>query len=158
LAVIRHMSDRVAVMYLGKIVETGPTDAIFERPQHPYTEALLAAIPIPAVGVRKAKVAVEGDPPDPISLPTGCRFHTRCPYATDHCRSAEPPLRDLGGGRSAACHFSGDIALSGIRSIDTGRSDAARRRFDLYAAARAAANDNNTKDPPNSKERPHAHR
>ncbi len=138
LAVIRHMSDRVAVMYLGKIVEMGPTNAVFDDPKHPYTEALLAAIPLPAVGARKARVAVEGDPPNPIAPPPGCRFHTRCPYATDRCRSDEPELRDIGMGRQAACHFTGDLALEGIEVDATGRTDAVRRRFELYSAARAA--------------------
>ncbi|MFC3613398.1 ABC transporter ATP-binding protein [Lutimaribacter marinistellae] len=136
LAVIRHMSDRVAVMYLGKIVETGPTDALFEAPAHPYTEALLEAIPIPSVGARKARVAVEGDPPNPIAPPPGCRFHTRCPYAEARCRSEEPPLRDLGDGRKAACHFTGNLALKGIQPVAERRSAAAARRFDIYSAAR----------------------
>jgi len=138
LAVIRHMSDRVAVMYLGQVVETGPTEALFEAPKHPYTEALLAAIPIPAVGARKARVAVEGDPPNPIAPPSGCRFHTRCPYATDRCRDEFPALRDIGGGRKAACHFTGELDLQGIQPDATRRAEAARRRFEIYGAARAA--------------------
>jgi oligopeptide/dipeptide ABC transporter ATP-binding protein len=138
LAVIRHMADRVAVMYLGKIVETGPTDLLFENPAHPYTEALLAAIPIPRVGARKARVAIEGDPPNPIAPPAGCRFHTRCPYAKDLCRHEEPALREIGGGRSTACHFSGELTLSGIDPDAERRAETARRRFELYGAARAA--------------------
>ncbi|MEM9779016.1 MAG: ABC transporter ATP-binding protein, partial [Pseudomonadota bacterium] len=138
LAVIRHMSDRVAVMYLGQIVETGPIDQLFEAPAHPYTEALLAAIPIASVGARKAHVAVEGDPPDPISPPSGCRFHTRCAYAQAQCRSGAPTLRDLGEGRQAACHFIGALGLTGIRADATDRSETARKRFDVYGAARAA--------------------
>ncbi|MEO1313541.1 MAG: dipeptide ABC transporter ATP-binding protein [Pseudomonadota bacterium] len=138
LAVIRHMSDRVAVMYLGQIVETGPIDRLFEAPAHPYTEALLAAIPIASVGARKAHVAVEGDPPDPISPPSGCRFHTRCAYAQAQCRSEAPTLRDLGDGRQAACHFIGALGLTGIRGDATDRSETARKRFDVYGAARAA--------------------
>ncbi len=138
LAVIRHMSDRVAVMYLGKIVETGPTDALFESPAHPYTEALLAAIPIPTVGARKARVAVEGDPPNSISPPSGCRFHTRCLYANDRCSREEPTLHDIGGGRKAACHFTGELALGGIQADANRRADAACRRFEIYGAARTA--------------------
>ncbi|QPH54530.1 ABC transporter ATP-binding protein [Pontivivens ytuae] len=138
LAVIRHMSDRVAVMYLGKIVEVGPTDALFEAPAHPYTEALLEAIPIPSVGARKARVAVDGDPPNPIAPPSGCRFHTRCPYTAPKCRTDEPALRDMGNGRVAACHFIGDLALKGIQPDAVRRSPAAARRFEIYGAARAA--------------------
>ena len=139
LAVIRHMSDRIAVMYLGQVVEIGPTDTIFTTPGHPYTEALLSAIPIPAVGARKARVAVEGDPPSPIAPPPGCRFHTRCPHARALCRTQQPPLRDLGGGRRAACHFTGDLALAGLDGGIARRGAAAQRRFDIYAAARAPA-------------------
>jgi peptide/nickel transport system ATP-binding protein len=138
LAVIRHMADRVGVMYLGQIVEVGSADALFSSPAHPYTEALLAAIPIPAVGARKAHVAVEGDPPDPIAPPSGCRFHTRCPYAKAKCQAEEPDLRDIGDGRMVACHFTGDLALKGIQSGIADRSPAAARRFDIYGAARAA--------------------
>ncbi len=137
LAVIRHMSDRVAVMYLGKIVEVGPTDALFENPAHPYTEALLEAIPIPSIGARRAHVAVEGDPPNPIAPPSGCRFHTRCPYARPKCQTDEPVLRDVGDGRVAACHFTDELALKGIRPDAVRRSPAAARRFEIYGAARA---------------------
>ena len=143
LAVIRHMADRVAVMYLGKIVEVGPTDALFEAPKHPYTEALLSAIPIPSVAARKARVAFEGDPPNPIAPPSGCRFNPRCPYATDRCRTEEPTPHEFGDGRAAACHYVGDLTLQGIRSDAIRHADAARRRFELYGAARAAANNTN---------------
>ncbi len=136
LAVIRHMADRVAVMYLGEIVETAPTDALFETPRHPYTEALLGAIPIPATGARKAHVGVEGDPPNPIAPPSGCRFHTRCPYAQAICRTERPALRDLGG-RAAACHFADDLALEGVRDAAPHRTPEAERRFDRYREALA---------------------
>jgi peptide/nickel transport system ATP-binding protein len=138
LAVIRHMSDRVAVMYLGKLVEVGPADALFAAPAHPYTEALLSAIPIPAVGARKAHVAVEGDPPNPIAPPSGCRFHTRCPYAQTKCQTDEPALRDMGDGRMAACHFTETLDLKGIQSGIARRSAAAAKRFEIYSAAQAA--------------------
>ena len=137
LAVIRHMSDRVGVMYLGKLVEIGPADALFAAPAHPYTETLLAAIPISAVGARKAHVAVEGDPPNPIAPPPGCRFHTRCPYAKAKCHSEEPELQDLGDGRSVACHFAQDLALKGIQPDIGQRSEATAKRFEIYSAARA---------------------
>lgn len=149
LAVIRHMSDRVAVMYLGKIVEIGPADALFAAPAHPYTEALLAAIPIPAVGARKAHVAVEGDPPNPIAPPSGCRFHTRCAYAEPRCRTEAPALRDIGEGRMAACHFTGELALSGIQPDAIRRSPSATKRFEVYGAARAANEPTAEKTPPN---------
>lgn len=138
LAVIRHMSDRVAVMYLGQVVESGPTQDLFAAPRHPYTEALLQAIPIPSVGARKARVAIEGDPPDPIAPPAGCRFHTRCPYAKDLCHSQPPILQDIGNGRQAACHFATDLTLAGLDQTATARSAAATRRFEIYGAARTA--------------------
>jgi len=153
LAVIRHMADRVAVMYLGQIVEIGPTDALFEAPAHPYTEALLAAIPIPAVGARAARVAVEGDPPNPTAPPPGCRFHTRCSHATERCRTEVPALRDAGAGRMAACHFTGSLPLQGIASETAARGEAARRRFALYGAARAAAAAPVPAQPPTSEEK-----
>src|SRR6056297_1931945 len=153
LAVIRHMADRVAVMYLGQIVEIGPTDALFEAPAHPYTEALLAAIPIPAVGARAARVAVEGDPPNPTAPPPGCRFHTRCSHATERCRTEVPALRDAGAGRMAACHFTGSLPLQGIAFETAARGEAARRRFALYGAARAAAAAPVPAQPPTSEEK-----
>jgi peptide/nickel transport system ATP-binding protein len=148
LAVIRHMADRVGVMYLGKIVEVGPADALFAAPAHPYTETLLAAIPIPAVGARKAHVAVEGDPPNPIAPPPGCRFHTRCPYAKAKCQSEAPALRDIGDGRMVACHFTQDLVLKGIQPDIVHRSAAAAKRFDIYSAARV------TNEPPTTNNKP----
>lgn len=139
LAVIRHMSDRVAVMYLGQIVEIGPTDALFTAPRHPYTEALLSAIPIASIGARKANVQVEGEPPDPVAPPSGCRFHTRCPHAQDGCRNQRPTLRKLGDGRRCACHFADHLSLAGIENDESRRNEIARRRFEIYGAARSAS-------------------
>jgi oligopeptide/dipeptide ABC transporter ATP-binding protein len=104
LAVVRAMCARIAVMYLGKIVELGETAAIFEKPRHPYTQSLLAAVP--RIGGRRVTFdfALEGEPPDPRAVPSGCRFRTRCPLAQDVCAVEEPPLRDLDG-RRVACHF-----------------------------------------------------
>ncbi|KQB97722.1 hypothetical protein AL073_01945 [Loktanella sp. 1ANDIMAR09] len=136
LAVVRHMSDRVAVMYLGEIVELAPVDALFTKPQHPYTAALIAAIPVPQVGARPATAKLEGDPPNPIDMPTGCRFHPRCPHATDLCRSTQPKLKTHQGGASVACHHADELALAGLAAVETSRSDAANQRFDLYRAAR----------------------
>ncbi|MGC9369697.1 MAG: ABC transporter ATP-binding protein [Paracoccaceae bacterium] len=136
LAVIRHMADRVGVMYLGELVETGPVGEIFANPKHPYTEALIAAIPVPRVGARAAGHAVEGDPPNPIAPPPGCRFHPRCPYATDLCRTEHPGLERLSPGQSVACHRFRDLSLTGLAGEDAGRSPAAERRFALYRAVR----------------------
>ncbi|HJS39155.1 MAG TPA: oligopeptide/dipeptide ABC transporter ATP-binding protein [Burkholderiales bacterium] len=107
LALIRHTCDRVAVMYLGEIVELGEAERVFEHPAHPYTRALLAAIPVPVPSARGRRQLPQGDPPSPAAPPPGCRFHPRCPHAMDKCKSQDPPLRDLGGGRAVACHLHG---------------------------------------------------
>ena len=107
LAVVRHVSTRTAVMYLGSIVETGPTDLVFDRPAHPYTEALLSAIPVPrarGAGPRE-RIILKGDLPSPLDPPAGCKFSTRCPFVSERCRSERPQLRPLPDGRSVACHF-----------------------------------------------------
>jgi oligopeptide transport system ATP-binding protein len=108
LGVVRHVSDRIAVMYLGVIVEQAPADVLYERPIHPYTEALLSAIPLvdteESAPPPRGRIVLEGEVPSPIHPPTGCRFHPRCRYATDICRSERPPLAAFGGGRFAACH------------------------------------------------------
>jgi oligopeptide transport system ATP-binding protein len=106
LGVIRHVSDRIAVMYLGKIVELGPADAVFSNPIHPYTLSLLAALPIPDPKVNAARepLVLEGDLPSPANPPAACRFHTRCPYATEICSEVEPELVNYGGDHWAACH------------------------------------------------------
>jgi oligopeptide/dipeptide ABC transporter, ATP-binding protein, C-terminal domain len=109
LAVIRAMSDRVAVMYLGKIVEQASTDDIFEYPIHPYTQALLSAIPIPDPQKRRNRIILSGDVPSPSNPPSGCRFHTRCRFATEKCRLEEPELREIRPGHFVACHYSEDI-------------------------------------------------
>ncbi len=110
LAVVKHISDRIAIMYLGQIMETGGADEIYETPRHPYTRALIAAIPEPDPTRRgRPKVVLEGDVPSPIHPPSGCVFHTRCSYAEERCRIEKPVLRDLiatdGGSRQVACHF-----------------------------------------------------
>ena len=108
LGVVRHISDRVAVMYLGRIVETGPKAMIFTRPSHPYTRLLLSSIPRIAPGRRKVRDM--GEPASAVSPPPGCAFHPRCPLATDECRLRTPPPVDLGGGHIAACHHAGHVA------------------------------------------------
>ena len=108
LAVVRHISDRIAVMYLGQVVELGPAETVYSAPQHPYTEALLSAIPIPDPIIQRArpKVVLEGDTPDPAHPPKGCAFASRCPYAQQICREEDPELKDrLGDGTLSACHF-----------------------------------------------------
>jgi peptide/nickel transport system ATP-binding protein len=105
LAIVEHMTHRVAVMYLGKIVEVATRKALFGAPRHPYTEALLSAVPVPMPGAIRERIVLKGDVPSPINPPKGCRFHTRCPYAFDRCRKDEPMLRDNGEGHFSACHL-----------------------------------------------------
>jgi oligopeptide/dipeptide ABC transporter ATP-binding protein len=107
LSVVRHMSDRVAVMYLGRIVELGRTAEIFEAPQHPYTQGLLKAVPRLVPERRHRAAVLKGDIPSPLDVPSGCRFHPRCPKATDLCRSVDPPAVAVAPGHLAACHFPG---------------------------------------------------
>ncbi len=104
LSVVKHISDRIAVMYLGRIVEVAPTLELFANPQHPYTEALLSAVPIPNPGMRRERIILPGDVPSPINPPSGCRFHTRCLYAQDSCKVDDPVLVDyLGNDHYVAC-------------------------------------------------------
>lgn len=141
LAVIRHMSDRVAVMYLGQVVESGPTDEIFARPRHPYTMALLSAIPEAAHGRAKTRLALSGETPSPANPPSGCRFHTRCPFAREDCAARIPELRPAADETRVACHYWQEIAATrpsaGLTPAD-GRSEGAQRRFALYEAATQA--------------------
>ena len=104
LLVVKYISNRLAVMYLGKIVEIAQTADLFARPLHPYTHALLSGIPIPDVASKQRRIVLEGDVPSPLNPPQGCRFHTRCPFVVDRCRQEEPLLEDTGGGHMAACH------------------------------------------------------
>lgn len=103
LSVVKHISDRIAVMYLGRIVEVAPTEELFANPQHPYTEALLSAVPIPDPAMRRQRIVLPGDVPSPINPPKGCRFHTRCNYVQDGCRVNDQPLLDVGAGHHVAC-------------------------------------------------------
>jgi peptide/nickel transport system ATP-binding protein len=104
LAVVKNVSDRVAVMYLGKMCEVAPSDDLYQAPAHPYTEVLLRSIPVPDPDVPPVGTAIEGEPPSPVLPPSGCRFHPRCPYASERCTTTEPILRDLGNGHFVACH------------------------------------------------------
>jgi oligopeptide transport system ATP-binding protein len=112
LGVVRHVSDRIAVMYLGKVVETAPADKLYTEPVHPYTIALLSAVPIPDPRENTARepLVLDGDVPSPIDPPSACRFHTRCPWATEVCSRVEPALKDYGGGRIAACHHPQNVS------------------------------------------------
>ncbi len=105
LAVVEHIGHRIAVMYLGRIVELAPRERIFAQPQHPYTEALMAAAPIAAPKARNARLVIEGDVPSPINPPPGCHFHTRCPYAEARCKVDAPPLQEIAPGHVVACHL-----------------------------------------------------
>ncbi|MFC7540628.1 ABC transporter ATP-binding protein [Siccirubricoccus deserti] len=109
LAIVEHMTHRVAVMYLGKIVEVAPKRSLFAAPKHPYTEALLSAVPVPMPGAQRERIILRGDVPSPINPPKGCRFHTRCPYVFDRCRTEEPklaaPRTAMAPGHVAACHL-----------------------------------------------------
>ncbi|WP_394199323.1 ABC transporter ATP-binding protein [Litoreibacter albidus] len=140
LAVIRHMSDRVAVMYLGKIVEQGPVDTIFSQPRHPYTRALLSAIPVAEHGRDRDRITLDGDMPSPANPPSGCSFHTRCPFAQDKCKTDVPALRDTAtvAGHTAACHFFDDIAAvhpDAVVADSRPATEAAQSRFELYQDA-----------------------
>ena len=114
LNVVRHVSDRIAVMYLGKIVELSPAEELHAHPVHPYTEALLSAVPAVETTAREQlrhRVVLRGDPPSPVAPPSGCRFHTRCRYATQICSAVEPPLIDHRRGHLAACHHPLDTGV-----------------------------------------------
>jgi oligopeptide/dipeptide ABC transporter ATP-binding protein len=107
LSVVKHLCDRIAVMYLGRIVELAEKKELFANTLHPYTQALMSAIPAIRAANRGKKIRLQGEPPSPIDPPSGCAFHVRCPYAEKICAEQVPPLRDMGGGHMAACHFCG---------------------------------------------------
>ena len=110
MAAVKHISSRVGVMYLGKLVEVAPSDEIFERCMHPYTRALMSSIPIPDPFYEKKRIVLRGEVPNPIDPPSGCKFHTRCERACERCKTEEPALREITLGHFAACHFAGEAA------------------------------------------------
>jgi oligopeptide/dipeptide ABC transporter ATP-binding protein len=115
LSVVKHISDRVAVMYLGKVVELAETEEIFANPKHPYTEALLSAVPVPDPDFQLDRIRLEGDVPSPIDPPSGCYFHPRCRYARDVCKAEAPSYRDIGDRHFVRCHFADELGLRGVK-------------------------------------------
>ena len=114
LSVVEHISDRVAVMYLGTIAELAPAEQLYRDPKHPYTEALLSAIPKAHPGQQKSRIVLPGDVPNPANPPSGCTFNPRCRYALDICRVERPALREVQPGHFAACHFAETLGLAGV--------------------------------------------
>ncbi|MDG7005925.1 MAG: ATP-binding cassette domain-containing protein [Nitrososphaerota archaeon] len=117
LAVVRQMCSRTGVMYLGRLVEEGPTESLFVHPRHPYTEALLSSVPLPDPALRKRLAVLEGDVPSPVNIPSGCRFRTRCRYATERCAEASPPPVEISAGQFAECFYDIDFARSTRRDL-----------------------------------------
>ena len=134
LAVVKHIADRIAVMYLGKIVETATTDELFRHPRHPYTRALLSAVPLPDPAAIRERVLLEGDIPSAMNPPAGCRFHTRCRFAKDSCRRDEPVLTDDGAGHATACPWWPEFPPSPA-ILETAGQDQDRQRLDRLQAA-----------------------
>ena len=119
LGMVEYMADEVVVMYVGRVVETGPTAELYRRPQHPYTEALLSAVPNPDPSAARARerIVLQGEVADPTNVPSGCPFRTRCAYAQEKCRTDQPPLREVAPGRRVACHFAEELQLRGIEEL-----------------------------------------
>jgi oligopeptide/dipeptide ABC transporter ATP-binding protein len=111
LSVVRHISNRVAVMYLGKIVELAETDELFANPKHPYTEALMSAVPVPDPDSNAERIRLEGDVPSPVNPPPGCNFHPRCGYVQAICKTDNPAYRDVGNNHFVTCHFADSLNL-----------------------------------------------
>jgi peptide/nickel transport system ATP-binding protein len=116
LSVVKHVSHRVAVMYAGRIVETAPTEQLFTAPKHPYTEALLSAVPVPDPRRRAQRIVLEGDVADPSNPPSGCHFHPRCKYATERCRVETPALVEIADGHEVRCLRAAELTLRGVAS------------------------------------------
>lgn len=114
ISVVRYMADRIAVMYAGRLVEVAPRDELLTHPLHPYTEALLSAVPRTVTGRRKGRAILTGDPPDPANLPPGCVFHVRCRYARDVCKEDQPSLKAISSAHYVSCHLAGTLELKGM--------------------------------------------
>ncbi|MGB9370301.1 MAG: dipeptide ABC transporter ATP-binding protein [Xanthobacteraceae bacterium] len=132
LAVVKHIADEVAVMYLGRIVETAPTDALFANPRHPYTQALLSAIPVPRPRAKRDRTILQGDVPSPINPPSGCHLHLRCPHAIERCRVERPALV-ADGAHATACHRWRELPPVAAMPAETGRSPAFERLIEAFA-------------------------
>lgn len=117
LSVVYHISNRIAVMYVGKIMEVGEAEEVYQGPRHPYTEALMSAVPVIDPDVKPERILLQGDVPNPANAPSGCTFHPRCRYAKKICSQEEPPLEDIGDEHYVACHFADDFSLKGIRQF-----------------------------------------
>ena len=151
LSVVRHVSDHIAVMYLGKLMEVSPAKELYDKPMHPYTEALLEAIPIPdpEENRRRVRNVIGGEVPNPINPPSGCRFHTRCPHATEVCSAVEPPLAEYGGGHVTACHHPRNVTAEEIAAatrsplspLSAGEEMPSANGAAPAASARSEAND-----------------
>ena len=137
LSVVRHVSDRIAVMYLGKLMEVSPAEELYTKPIHPYTNALLAAVPIPdpRENRRRERVVVAGEPPNPIDPPSGCVFHPRCPRATDICSKVEPPLAIYPDGHLAACHHPLNVSAEEVAGASRSQASPLTAGDELPSAA-----------------------
>lgn len=125
LSIVKHISHRVAVMYVGKVVESAPTEALFHRPKHPYTSALMQAVPVADPDLRSALKGLPGEVANPADPPSGCYFHPRCRFAVEECRNVAPPLREIAPGHQVACHRAEELALAGIDDLESSGSRAA---------------------------------
>jgi oligopeptide/dipeptide ABC transporter ATP-binding protein len=152
LSVVRHVSDRIIVMYLGKLMEVAPAEELYSKPIHPYTSALLSAIPIPDPKENRARTrdVISGEPPNPINPPSGCRFHTRCPRATDICRQVEPQLTEYASGHAAACHHPQHVTADELGAATRSEQSPLSAGSEMPDGAEKPTKDAVTSEPPRS--------